>query len=147
MNGSVLKKFLMAWLPGWAIVVFVSSAILAWQGLAAEASGTGLEAMVRGTWPVADLVSPAAKLTIGGALLVGFILIAQGRVSRTVAIFLSIAVAFIAVLATLALLPETLSRGFGVGLTGQRFDASLLPAYLAAAALGGSFFGWVLTRR
>lgn len=147
MGGPGLKIFLIAWLPAWAIVVFGSSAILAWQGLAPGAIGTGPEALFRGVWPVADLVSPAAKLLIGGALLAGFLLIAQRRPSRAAAMLLGSGVGVVAVSTALAVLPETLSRGFGLGLTGLRFDPSLLPAYLVAAVLGGAYFGLVLTRR
>lgn len=46
----------------------------------------------------------------------------------------------------LAVLPASLSRGYGIGLTGQRFDSSLLPLYLAGAVLGGVAFAFTLQR-
>jgi hypothetical protein len=49
-------------------------------------------------------------------------------------------------LLTLGLLPESLSRGFGIGLTDARFDPSVLPIYLAGGALGGIAFTISVTR-
>jgi hypothetical protein len=46
----------------------------------------------------------------------------------------------LAMLLTLAAVPESLSRGFGVGLTGARFDPALLPIYLCGGAFGGIVF-------
>jgi hypothetical protein len=43
-------------------------------------------------------------------------------------------------LAVLASLPAEWSRGFGVGLSGNRFDPGLLAVYLFSAALAGLAF-------
>ncbi len=45
-----------------------------------------------------------------------------------------------AMVVTLALIPKSLSRGFGVGLTGARFAGATLPIYLCGGALGGVVF-------
>lgn len=147
MNRSSLNTFLVAWLPAWGIVVFLSSAIIAWRGLTESAGGAGLEAMISGTWPVADLVSPAAKLSIGGMLLAGFLALARWRPSGLLAVIVGVAIGLLAMVVPLALLPIDLSRGFGAGLAGLRFDPDLSAAYLAAAVVGGGYGGWVLRRR
>jgi hypothetical protein len=49
-------------------------------------------------------------------------------------------------LLTVGLVPEFLSRGFGIGLTGARFDPSVLPIYLVGGALGGIAFTISVTR-
>ena len=90
------------------------------------------------TFEVADEVSPAAKLTYGflfGALLM---LARAGGAGRKLSVDVSIGVASIALV--VALLPEYLSRGFGIGLTGARFDPLPTAIYLIGGVASGVVF-------
>lgn len=51
-----------------------------------------------------------------------------------------------AMLLALGVVPEALSRGYGIGLTGARFDPSVLPIYSIGGALGGVAFTVSVTR-
>jgi hypothetical protein len=52
----------------------------------------------------------------------------------------SIFSALIAVVLVLAFLPENISRGYGIGLTGFRFETKMLPIYLVGAVFGGIIY-------
>jgi hypothetical protein len=119
------------------------SGVVAYLGLskAAAAVGTGVNRWPASTWKVADDVGPAVKLMIGGLLLVG--LFGLGRITaiRSRARYAaSIATGVIAVAATIALVPSSLSRGFAAALTGTRFSPSTTPIYLLGGVLAGLSF-------
>lgn len=133
-----------AWVLGWAMTVYVASAAIAALGLSgAVPRPAGLGELLASTFRVADLVSPQAKLMPGLLLALGFGGVAAARLPVVGSLLLAIATALAATLATLAFLPAAWSRGFGIGLTGDRFDGATLPIYLAAAVMSG--IGFALT--
>lgn len=128
-----VKCFLFAWIPAWGIGVFAASAFLAALGLSPAIDGCG----VRCTFDVADAVSPQAKLAFGVLLGLAMWLARMPRPSSIATLACRDATAgVLATVAVLVLLPESWSRGFGIGLFGTRF--ALLPTaiYLVSAAIG-----------
>jgi hypothetical protein len=129
------KCFFVALIAGWAVAIFLPSAILAAAGLSPLAAGRNLAAA---TIEVADEVAPAAK--IGFALLFASLLYARRRWLPVAALPADILIGCAAFLTVLALLPLPWSRGFGIGLSGNRFDPALLAIYLLGGALAGLAF-------
>ena len=92
-------------------------------------------------------MGPAAKLLLGACLFAAFLLVERSRPTRQSArIALAIAGALAAMLVTIALLPADWSRGFAIGLGGNRFDPSLLAAYVTGAAAAGLSFAMSVSR-
>ncbi|TSB01435.1 hypothetical protein [Sphingorhabdus contaminans] len=90
------------------------------------------------TFKVADEVSPAAKLTYG-SLFGAFLMLARaGGAGCKLSVNVLIGVASIALV--VALLPEYWSRGFGIGLTGVRFDPLPTAIYLIGGVASGVVF-------
>jgi hypothetical protein len=126
--GNTLK----ALLAGWIGIVFGTSVLIYFLS------------------PLAPLTyhpNPAVKLSIVavfGALVFAF----RPAISRRPAGLVagSVGFALVAVLLVLALLPAGLSRGYGIGLSGARFDPAILPLYLAGALLGGAVFAYAYIR-
>lgn len=138
-----------AWIAGWVTAIFLPSILIAYAGLSAPASaiGQGFEKLPATAWKVADDVGPAAKLILGGLLGLLFFAAERLRARRALTRYIaSIVGGLIAVPATLLLVPSEYSRGFGVGLTGARFDAATLPLYLIGGATAGLIFTWALAR-
>lgn len=138
-----------AWLLGWATAIFLPSLLVAWLGLSPSTPliGEGLGDLPAATWKVADDVGPAAKLLLGGLLALLFItaerLLPRTKPARYVG---NMAAGVLATVGTLLLIPAAYSRGFGVGLTGARFDAATLPLYLVGGAVAGLVFTHALIR-
>ena len=135
-------------------MVFVSSALIVLRGVpnAMTRSGVGHPGPFAATWRVADEMGPAAKLLLV-ALFATFLWLGErywlqpaGATSAHAvseqpsqswsAYAVNVALGAAAMLLTLALVPAAYSRGFGVGLTGARFDPEVLPLYLVSATLG-----------
>lgn len=140
---------LRALLAGWVVLIFGTSTLLYFLAPLPHPAYHAQPALntLRGIWKVADAMGPAVKLSLVGVF--GALLFAFRPMLRKTPGWLyggSIVAAGTAVLLVLAALPTSLSRGYGIGLTGQRFDASLLPLYLAGAALGGAAFAFTLRR-
>ena len=137
-NGRCILGALLA---GWVVLIFGTSAIIA----AAEGARP-LPALPGAVWAVADEVGPFAKLSLmaaSGALwLTASPFPPRGPVRHLVQAVLGAAAAGL----VLALLPEAWSRGFGIGLTGDRFDRDLLPIYLGGGAAAGLVFEAVFMR-
>jgi len=129
------KCFFIALIGGWALAIFLPSAIVAAAGLSPLAEGRNL---VAATIEVADEVAPAAK--IGFALLFAVLLYARRRWLPVPALPADILIGGLAMAAVLALLPREWSRGFGIGLAGNRFDPTLRIVYLLGGALAGLAF-------
>ena len=109
-------------------------------GLAPLALGQSLPAAA---WALADEVAPLAKLSyaaILSALLLGVRRLALNKLALIAA---DAALACVAMMAVLALLPEDWSRGFGIGLTGSRFAAGTTLVYLVGAAFSGFTFSLI----
>ncbi|HEY0411912.1 MAG TPA: hypothetical protein VGD66_02075 [Allosphingosinicella sp.] len=136
------KCFLLALLLAWVVAVFLSSALIALAHLSPLAQARRFPASV---WAVADEVGPAAKLAFV-LLLAPLLLLAEALAPPRLRAALAILLACAAMLLALALVPAAWSRGFGIGLTGARFDPSTLPIYLGSAALAGLSFSLSLAR-
>ncbi|MEO1967399.1 MAG: hypothetical protein ABGW87_01630 [Sphingomonadaceae bacterium] len=129
------KCFLFGWVVGWAVAIYLSCVLVWLSGLAQVVSGArGASAI----FAIADAISPWAKLAIGIAM--GGALLVQRKLrplaGRNALAADSIACA-LAMLLALGLLPQALSAGFGIGLTGARFAPLATALYIAAAAMGG----------
>ncbi|TMM48825.1 hypothetical protein [Qipengyuania marisflavi] len=130
------KCFAFGWVPAWALAIFLASAAIAAAGLSPLANGQSFGA---GMFAVADEVSPMAKLGFG--LIFGGLALAARKLLRLERAMLRLAdilAAITAQLLALALIPADWSRGYGIGLTGERFATETLPIYLAAALVAGS---------
>lgn len=130
------KCFFLALLLAWVVAVFGGSALIAAAGLSPLVAGRSLPSAI---WAVADEVAPAAKL--GFVIALAPLLLAVDRLAAPrLSPFLAVLAACAAMLSTLALVPAAYSRGFGIGLTGARFDPVPLLLYLASASVAGVAF-------
>ena len=146
---SALRCSAPAWIVAWAVGVFGSSVLIAYFGLSTPAAliGTGFDRLPATTWKVADDVGPAAKLLFGTLLALAFFV--TERLAERPALVrygLNAMSGMAAVTIALAAIPAAYSRGFGVGLTGARFDPTIMPLYLAAGAAAGVVFTAALSR-
>ncbi len=133
-----LKCVFIAWILGWVVAVYLPSALIAATGLSPLVEGRTLPMAI---FAVADEVAPLAK--IGFALLFGLFMFGARKLlaMRAVAAALAdAALAAAAMLLTLALLPADWSRGFGIGLSGERFAPDATAIYLLGAVLAGILF-------
>lgn len=137
-----------AWLFAWVTAIFLPSLLIALLPPHALLAGGNV---LQETWRIADAIGPFAKLALGGVLAVTLTIASRLR-ARSLVVDCAIAMiaSGLAMGATLALLPADLSAGFGVGLTGQRFDFALLPLYAIGAGAAGVVFAlsvWSCERR
>lgn len=140
---------LVALLAAWVSMVFGSSAPIAWFGFSRSAGtrASGLAHLPVATWEVSDAVGPAAKLLLIGvfaALVLSGERLSTGRPGYTYV--RNAALGVTAMLLTLGVVPESLSRGFGVGLTGERYDFAVVPVYVLGGMLGGFAYTFSVTR-
>lgn len=119
----------------WIVASYLPAFLIAAAGHAG--SGSPLAAM----WLMTDRVAIAVKLALG-ALFVAFLVGSRKLVTLPPAIRAAAdaALGALAMLLLLAFLPEAWSRGFGIGLTGARFDPATLPWYLIGSAVAGLAF-------
>lgn len=129
------KCFFVAWVLAWATAVYLPSLAIALLTLSPLPSGGNL---FLDTFQVADEVSPAAKLTYAAFFSALVILARVGGAGRRMSINVPIGVVSMALV--VALLPEYLSRGFGIGLNGVRFDPLLTALYLIGGLASGIVF-------
>ncbi|PAX08833.1 hypothetical protein CKY28_05610 [Sphingomonas lenta] len=109
--------------------------------------GAELGDLPAATWKVADDVGPAAKLLLGGLLALLFVAAERFMPRATPVRYAgNMAAGVLAMFGTLLLIPAAYSRGFGVGLTGARFDPAVLPLYVAGGAAAGLVFTYALIR-
>jgi hypothetical protein len=126
-----------AWLFGWVTAVFLPSLLIAFERY-------GLAGLPGNSWKAADDIGPFAKLLLG-ALLILFFWLATRLHAGPLA--LRAALGGLAAMAlTLALIPAAYSRGFGIGLSGARFDPAILPWYAIGAVAAGCVFALALAR-
>lgn len=118
----------------WIVALYVPAFLIAATGVLGD--GNPLAAM----WALTDRVSLAAKLAV--AALFAALLLASRRLAMPphARIAADAVLGALAMLVLLALLPESWSRGIGIGLTGRRFDPATLPCYLLGGALAGLVF-------
>lgn len=125
-------------LAAWVVQIFGTSALIILS--------RGSEVSLAAIWAVADDVAPLAKIGFILGLTVLTAPVRRRALGRPVAMLWWAGASIAALVLTLALLPQPLSRGFGIGLTGSRFDAALLPSYLLGALLAGLAGAWVHMR-
>lgn len=152
-----LRCWLLALLSGWVTTVFGASALIVLRSVpnAMTRSGLGSPGWLPATWRVADEMAPAAKLLLV-ALVAILLWLGERSVPQSPGTDGSArwwwpyvrngVLGATAMLLTLALVPTTFSRGFGVGLTGARFDPMTLPLYLLSAGLGAIVYTFSVTR-
>jgi hypothetical protein len=135
-----LRCTLTALLAAWVTMVFGTSLLMAAFGPLGPGPA-GVQELARAVWKGADDMGPAVKLlliALFGMQLLGGRSLDPLRPGQALAV--QAALGALAMLLTLALIPASFSRGFGVGLTGARFDPATLPIYLCGGALGGLVF-------
>lgn len=129
------KCFFVAWVLAWAAAVYLPSLAIALLTLSPLPSGGNL---LLDTFQVADEVSPAAKLTY--AVFFGSLVILARLGGAGHGMSINVPVGVISMALVVALLPEYLSRGFGIGLNGVRFDLLLTALYLIGGLASGIVF-------
>jgi hypothetical protein len=142
------KCFFPAWLFAWVVAIFLPSAIIAYLGLSPAAAeiGVGFDNIFATTWKVGDDVGPFAKLSFGALSLAQFFAVQRMRLERIALVVVSVVAGAFAMTLALALLPAEYSRGFGVGLSGERFQPTLTAIYALGGALAGAMFAFALQR-
>jgi hypothetical protein len=135
------KCIFIAWVLAWATAVYLPSLLIALLSLSPLASGGNVFV---DTFEVADVVSPAAKLTY--AFLFGAILIPAHASRAGRGLTINILIGMVSMALVVALLPEDWSRGFGIGLNGTRFDPLVTAIYLIGGFSSGVVFSLVEAR-
>jgi hypothetical protein len=98
---------------------------------------------LRNIWEVANEIGLLVKLSI--VIIFGLLVISLRKLENSTSIFYlaNIALAIIAILVVITLMPSGYSRGYSIGLKGKRFDMQMLPIYLSGAILGGAAYSFV----
>ena len=119
----------------WIVAFYLPALLIAAAGHAG--SGSALSAM----WLMTDRVGLTVKLALG-VLFIAFLIGTRRLITLPPAVQAAAdaLLAVLAMLLLLAFLPEGWSRGFGIGLTGERFDPDTLPWYLIGGAAAGLTF-------
>lgn len=128
------RCLLLGMVLAWIVAAYLPALLIG--ALDRAAPGSILAAM----WAMTDNVALAAKLAYAllfAALLLGSRRVRLGQTARATA---DGVLGALAMLLLLAFLPESWSRGFGIGLTGARFDSLATPCYLLGGALAGLTF-------
>lgn len=115
--------------------IYLPSFLIAVTARSPLASGRNLFGDV---FAIADEVSPAAKISF--AILFGGLLLAVRRFRGTPATLVDMMLGMAAMFLVIALLPAAWSRGFGIGLSGTRFDLLPTAIYLVGGVLSGLAF-------
>jgi len=137
---SDLRCTLTALLAAWVTMVFGTSLLMAAFGPIGPRP-EGVQELARAVWTGADDMGPVVKLLL--IVLFGMQVLGGRRLDPErpgPGLAIKAALGALAMLLTVALIPESLSRGFGVALTGARLDPATLPIYLCGGALGGVVF-------
>ena len=129
----------MALLAAWVTMVFGTSALVALSGNG-PGKGRWLPGLAGETVQGADDIGPAAKLLLIALFAVLVLLGERVPMAPWRRLALNAALGAAAMLLALALLPAPLSRGFGIGLTGARFDPAVLSLYILGGVLGGAAY-------
>jgi hypothetical protein len=101
---------------------------------------------LRNIWEVANEIGLLLKLLI--VIIFGLLVNSLRKVENSTSIVFYLAnkaLAIIAVLVVITLVPSGYSRGYGIGLIGKR-DMQRLPIYLCGAIFGGARYSFVYKR-
>lgn len=100
------------------------------------------------TWEIADETGPIVKISI---IVIFAILVSIStnvtKFPKNSIYLVNAILAILSVVIVLGCLPKAYSRGFGIGLTGIRFDHQTLPMYLIGSVLGGLVYSYSLKRQ
>ena len=138
-----------AFLAGWVAMIFCTSALLVlFAPILLPVYHTNvLINFLQSTWEVADEMGPLVKISL--IIVFGILVFLFKGVLNSPAIWVYtkyISIAIISMIIVLGLLPSDYSRGFGIGLTGMRFDKNVLHLYILGAMIGGALFARVLSK-
>lgn len=140
--GIMLK----ALLAGWVTMVFGTGfLIFAFAPIEqAKYSPNFIVNSLRTIWEIGDAMGPVVKILY--ILIFGLLVFAFRKIiekGRTLSYILAIVFAMMSATLVLAFLPFGFSRGYGIGLTGSRFDSIMTPIYLLGAFLSAIAFSVV----
>lgn len=149
MPTSKLSVTLKSLLAAWVTLIFGTSLLLF---LFAPVNfkvynSNYLANLLTSVWEIGDAMGPAVKLSLialFGTLV--FTFQKNGTGEPTYLYLKSIVFALVATLLVLAFLPADYSRGFGIGLTGSRFDGQVLAIYLIGSVLGGAVYAFTFRK-
>jgi hypothetical protein len=148
-NNNRIAATLKALLAAWVTLIFATAILLVLFGpnSGKNYADNQLLNFLRSTWETGDEMGPAVKLSLI-ALFSLLVVIFPGRGTRqpVYAYLKNILFAVLAVVLVLGFLPAAYSRGYGIGLTGLRFDTGIIHLYLIGAVMGGIVFTWVYGR-
>lgn len=144
MKGSNLGNFLKSLLFSWVAIVFGTSMLIAAFAPIPikQYQAQPVLNYLQQCWEIADEMGPVVKLSIIALFSVLIYLFKNYtlRHHNLLAYVTAVVIAISTILIVLAFLPASYSRGYGIGLTGTRFDMAMLPYYLSGALLGGIVF-------
>lgn len=148
-NGPISVQ-LKALLAAWVTMIFGTSALLFLvSSLNFKIySSNKLLNFFNTTWEIADEVGPVVKISI--IVVFALLVTAREKFTRhptTNAYWINALLAVIANVVVLGFLPQAYSRGFGIGLSGTRFDRQTLYIYLVGAVLGGLVYTYFLQKQ
>jgi len=98
---------------------------------------------LRTIWEIGDEMGLAVKISL--IIIFGLLVFAFKGIlgmNRMTSYALSVIFAIISTTLVLAFLPTDFSRGYGIGLTGTRFDLRMVHIYIMGALLGGITFSY-----
>jgi hypothetical protein len=140
---------LKALLAGWGTIVFATSILIyiAQPNTGKMYHKNTFINTLRSIWEVADEIAPWIKLSI--VIIFGLLTFAFGKFEQKSTLFFyfsSIVFSLVAVLGVLTLMSIDYSRGYGIGLTGKRFDKDMIPIYWCGAVLDGLVYSYTYKR-
>ncbi|GAB3790291.1 hypothetical protein GCM10028818_60190 [Spirosoma horti] len=147
---TAIPKQLKALLAAWIAIIFGTSALFALASpiqVKTYSKNWALNLFIS-TWEIADEIGPIVKLSI--ILIFALLVLISANLIRGKTRMTYLVNASLAIIATglvLGLLPRSYSRGFGIGVTGTRFDSQTLPIYLIGSVLGGLVYSYSLTKK
>lgn len=144
--GKILQSLLAAWV---AMIFGTALLIAAFHPVELNVySSNEVINFLHQTWEVADDMGPAVKISLILVFSLLFLALRKYIINdnRLIVYLINCFLAFASVILVLAFLPAEFSRGFGIGLTGSRFDKQMMPYYLGGALLGGLVFSFSYLR-
>jgi hypothetical protein len=141
-----LKSLLAAWIT----IIFGTSALFALTSpinFKTYSDNAFLNFFIS-TWEIADEIGPIVKISI---IIIFAILVSISanfiKHKKNIVYLVNAVLGILSIVIVLGFLPKDYSRGFGIGLTGIRFDNQTLPIYLIGSILGGLVYSYSLKRQ